>query len=559
VIGKRGAGASGHIIRACIAASAAAMLLLASTSMAALGRSEVESLIDLGYERAGSGDWIGAVEAFTRAIEMEPRAVGAYRGRCWVHAMTRSYQLALADCDRAIELGDGVASYVTRGNVYDDAGKFELALADYDRAIELDPTAATAYRNRGVAHHRQGANELAMADYDRAIALEPDYAAAFDGRGALKLDIGDLDGAAMDLERALELDPDAPGAYFHRGRLRQRSDDPVAAIQDYDAAIRLDPGYALAYADRALARIELGRYDAAIEDAERALELRPDIASAYHARALALAHLGQDDAAIADYDRAIELAPDFGAAIAGRARAHLRQGAAEAARQDAERLIELVPEASLFVAFRGAARAMAGDVTGAEADFDQARSMATGPDEVELIDAFRAELEPYFEPRPDQAASPMFDLAFPPDWELVGTPSGQFVLEARFFDADEPAWQVCGLSDVTEFAAQPPAWAELEDAEETFRLSYGDDESTLEIGATYLDLAAGRVLAVDSRWENGVDARAFVFQDGDRWMQLDCWTDGSAPEDRWRSIATTFVFTDEETAERSRDGGDAAS
>jgi regulator of sirC expression with transglutaminase-like and TPR domain len=71
---------------------------------------------------------------------------------------------------------------------------------------------------------------------------------------------------------------------------------------------------------------------------------------------------------------------------------YMRQGNAEAALADAERLIELTPDSAYLYAFRGAAKSIGGDMAGAAADFDLARSMATDPEEIKLIEDFRAEL-----------------------------------------------------------------------------------------------------------------------------------------------------------------------
>ena len=253
--------------------------------------------------------------------------------------------------------------------------------------VEEEPIlAAASYLERAVAFLREGEFNRAIAESTRAVQLDPTLALAFISRGSAQKMQGELDPAIADLTTAIELDPTLKSAFHSRGSvyLQQGQLDP--AIADLTKAIELQPDFAFAYPDRAEAHFEQGKYTAALADAEKAIELQPDLAPGYYARGLALAELGRDDQALADYSKAIELDPDYFEAISARFNFHRLRKDGDAALADIARLIELRPDSAFLYAGRGAAKAIGGDRVGALADFDRARTIATDPEEIALID-----------------------------------------------------------------------------------------------------------------------------------------------------------------------------
>jgi tetratricopeptide (TPR) repeat protein len=119
--------------------------------------------------RLSASDWIkkasalmgannqGAVEAFTKAIELDPKNARAYGLRAIAYYEQGNYQQAIKDCDRAIALDPkkdfnfSGGLYCCRGLAYEKLGNYRHAIKDYDRAIELNPKFALAYYNRGLA------------------------------------------------------------------------------------------------------------------------------------------------------------------------------------------------------------------------------------------------------------------------------------------------------------------------------------------------------------------------------------------------------------------------
>ncbi len=67
-----------------------------------------------------SGNYKEALDTFSKAIELNPKAAGGYRGRGVVYAGLKNYQQAINDFSKAIELGpkDDAGAYYGRGISY---------------------------------------------------------------------------------------------------------------------------------------------------------------------------------------------------------------------------------------------------------------------------------------------------------------------------------------------------------------------------------------------------------------------------------------------------------
>lgn len=99
----------------------------------------------------------------------------AYNGRCWARALlNRELDRALSDCNTAVKLRPGSASYLdSRALVQLRLGKLDAALADYDAAVKANPRNAWSLYTRAIAEDRAGKKEAAEADRKAALAINP--------------------------------------------------------------------------------------------------------------------------------------------------------------------------------------------------------------------------------------------------------------------------------------------------------------------------------------------------------------------------------------------------
>jgi tetratricopeptide (TPR) repeat protein len=160
----------------------------------------------LGMKRQQAGDAAGAIDAYTRAIQLDAKYAEAYNNRGVAYMAQNEYVLAAVDFTRSIELAPSEAAYNNRGSIYAAQEKTGAAIADYTSAIKIKPS-AEAYSNRGISYAQINRNDAALSDFDDAIKLNPKFGRAYILRGLILLKRGGQDSAAQkDFDKGFELD-----------------------------------------------------------------------------------------------------------------------------------------------------------------------------------------------------------------------------------------------------------------------------------------------------------------------------------------------------------------
>ena len=338
----------------------------------------------LGVEHATQGRFAEAVEAFGRAVQLDPGYVLAHAGRGRAKAEQQLWAEALADFDRAIELRpDDARLYANRAQCQAGLRRFAEAIADNDRAIQLDPDFAVAYRGRAECELQLGRPAEALPDFDRAVQLDPNDALTYRSRASARTRLGRYAMALADLDRALELDPSDALAFSNRGGCKATLQRFEEAIADFDRALQLAPERAVDYALRGDCNSALGELTRAIEDYDRALELDPNSVLAYRGRATCRTRQGRFEEAIVDLDRALALDPNNGSAIRNRGQCKLQLGRLPEAIEDFDRALGLDPDDPLAHRSRGYCKARLGRYAEALADYD--RAIELRPDDANAL------------------------------------------------------------------------------------------------------------------------------------------------------------------------------
>ncbi len=213
-----------------------------------------------------------ALADFNKAIELGYDAAHAYSSRGLFHAAVGEYEAAIADYAKAIEKDTkDEVPLVNRASVLMSMGKYEEAAEDYTQAISLNDKNAVYYQQRAIANKLLGNVDRAIADYDKAIAIEPSNVAAWMGRGFIKFQMGKSQDAIDDFSKVIELAPGTAVAFNNRGFNYQILKQYDKAAKDFEEALKIAPKYLLALQNRGwlLATCE----DVSIQDPAVAVEI----------------------------------------------------------------------------------------------------------------------------------------------------------------------------------------------------------------------------------------------------------------------------------------------
>ncbi|BAZ90315.1 tetratricopeptide repeat protein [Raphidiopsis curvata NIES-932] len=216
-----------------------------------------------------------AVELMDQAILLNPHH-GFYMNRGGARRELGDYKGAIDDYTQAINISPELASaYYERGGARRELGDYKGAIDDYTQAIKIEPELASVYYERGGARRELRDYKGAIDDYTQAINIFPELASAYYERGGVRRKLRDYKGAIDDYTQTIKIEPESAFlAYYERGGARRELGDYKGAIDDYTQAIEISPEFASAYYERGFARRELGDENGAGFDFQRASDLQ---------------------------------------------------------------------------------------------------------------------------------------------------------------------------------------------------------------------------------------------------------------------------------------------
>ncbi|WP_414625015.1 tetratricopeptide repeat protein [Calothrix sp. CCY 0018] len=110
-----------------------------------------------GIKLLEQGDYQGAINYFTQAIQINPELVAAYYNRAIARHQLQQYQKAIANFTKVIQINHKITI------AYNNWGVAGAELKDYQLDI--------AYSNRGISHGLSGDEARGMTDLKKAVSL----------------------------------------------------------------------------------------------------------------------------------------------------------------------------------------------------------------------------------------------------------------------------------------------------------------------------------------------------------------------------------------------------
>ncbi|WP_431633133.1 tetratricopeptide repeat protein [Alkalinema pantanalense] len=250
--------------------------VFAATSQSSL--SPAKLYFQEGVTSFQDGNYSIAVEAFSKAIQVDTNYGAAYGNRCLSYIELHDYPSAIADCTAAITLTPSNAeAYLNRGLAHYRLGEYTMAITDFTQLLQITPHDHRAYYNRGLAYVGQSQYREALVDYGEALRqVSPLDTASitliYNDQGVAHLMLGQDRAAIVALTQAIRYHASDARALFNRGYAYHRLGNETAALEDFSQVTVIDPSYAQAYLNRGLIQHQLGDQDKAIADLRQAAQ-----------------------------------------------------------------------------------------------------------------------------------------------------------------------------------------------------------------------------------------------------------------------------------------------
>jgi tetratricopeptide (TPR) repeat protein len=169
----------------------------------ASAQTRADAIFQEGMLRMGAGDYKGAVERFTKAVDLWPKMAAGYYERGLARTSLDQTDAAIEDFENALSKDSTMASaHTALGTIYRERRDLTRAMNEFALSLQLH-TSTEAYFERGQVYESLGRHQQAIEDYTSAIHEQPDAPYVYRSRAMSRDALGDHDGAAQDRRTAI--------------------------------------------------------------------------------------------------------------------------------------------------------------------------------------------------------------------------------------------------------------------------------------------------------------------------------------------------------------------
>jgi tetratricopeptide (TPR) repeat protein len=243
---------------------------------------------------ATDGDFEGAAEALSRALESDPHSafLRVALAKIYLHLNEEKKAVRTAE-DALIQDPSFWEAQLLLGSIYFDRGENDEAAAHFRQALELNPELESAYLHLGIALARAGEMDQAVDAIKSLLQRNPDSLVAELALARLYREIDLTVLAEESYRRILSSRPDFEPAYIELGEMYQTKGMEEKALQLYRQALVDNPGNARI--GHQMVRILIGqdRLEEALRELEAILGHNPQDMDAR--RKIGLIHMEQEN------------------------------------------------------------------------------------------------------------------------------------------------------------------------------------------------------------------------------------------------------------------------
>eukprot|EP00922_Rhytidocystis_sp_ex-Travisia-forbesii_P039415 GHVS01058602.1.p1 GENE.GHVS01058602.1~~GHVS01058602.1.p1 ORF type:complete len:567 (-),score=104.88 GHVS01058602.1:102-1802(-) len=216
-----------------------------------------------------------ALEAYDKAIEINPADISYHSNKGAVYIEMGEYDQCIEECEKALSKRNEMKAtfskvakvYIRMAACYERQGRYSETAAMYEKALlednnrttrnalkdirrlkekkdkddYLDPQKAEEHREKGNTCFKEGDYPKAKKEYDESILRNPKDAKIYGNRAAALTKLGEFPGALKDCEVALVLDPTFVKCWIRKGNLHVSLKENHKAMDAFAKALELDP------------------------------------------------------------------------------------------------------------------------------------------------------------------------------------------------------------------------------------------------------------------------------------------------------------------------------
>lgn len=229
------------------------IVLLSSVPVLASSQSQADKFYQQGLEAHKHGQLFQALDAYTKALQLNPQLTNAYFNRGLIYVEKPDYDAAIRDFTKAIELNDKDADfYNERGICYNEKKESDKAIEDFTKAISLNSNNADYYNGLANAYSHLSNYEQAIEAYNKSIAIDSTQSYVYYNRGLAYYHTEQYDAAIQDCDLALKFIPAkerdsnyyrwlAQDSYFNKALACDKAGRSAEAITSYRHFLKYAP------------------------------------------------------------------------------------------------------------------------------------------------------------------------------------------------------------------------------------------------------------------------------------------------------------------------------
>jgi tetratricopeptide (TPR) repeat protein/CHAT domain-containing protein len=235
---------------------------------------EAKELFNQGVDRYDVGDLEGAIAAYEKALEIDPKYYDAWNNLGNALKDLGRYSEAKAAFEKALEINPKFDyAWNGLGNALNNLNRYSEAKAAFEKALEIDPKFDYAWNGLGNTLKGLGRYNEAIAAYEKALEIDPKFDYAWNNLGATLNDLGRYSEAKAAYEKALEIDPKYKSPWNGLGVTLKNLGRYSEAIAAFDKALEFTRNqFAMAWDNRGWAFFNSGRYIEAIQNWDEGLQ-----------------------------------------------------------------------------------------------------------------------------------------------------------------------------------------------------------------------------------------------------------------------------------------------